>query len=125
MPSVLPNPGGTYGNGNSTPSGVVNGVMASTNVIYSNIIDMSRYDNIGLEVTFTGTPTGVFSVLASNSGISFYTLTFNPAITQPAGAAGGFAVAVLTYPFKYFMLEYANASGSGILTVYGQAKAFS
>lgn len=79
-------------------------------------------DNQGLEVTWTGTPTGTLSVMVSNSGINFYSLTFNPVLTQPAGAAGGYAIDLNQVPFTYMMLKYVNASGSGTLTVYGQQK---
>lgn len=83
---------------------------------------MSLIDNIGLEVTWTGTPTGTFQVMVSNSGINFYALTFNPALTQPSGTAGGYAIDLNQLPFKYLMLQYTNASGSGALTIYGQQK---
>ena len=106
----------------SKPSGVVNGVMSGTSTIYSNIIDISRHDNIGLEVNWSGTPTGVFSVLVSNSGINFNTLVFNPVLAQPAGSAAGMGVNITQLGFKYILLQYVNTSGSGILTVYGQSK---
>lgn len=106
----------------SVPSGVLAGSMASTNTIYSQIIDLSRMDSFGLEVTWTGTPTGTFQVLASNSGINFYALTFSPALGQPSGSAGGYVVDLQLYPFKYILLQYTNSSGSGSLTVYGQGK---
>lgn len=79
-------------------------------------------DNIGLEVTWTGTPSGLFEVMVSNSGISFYSLTFTPALAQPAGSGGGYAVDLNQLPFKYIMLRYTNTSGSGTLNVYGQNK---
>lgn len=106
----------------SPPSGAHTGAMASTNAIYSQIVDISRMDNGGLEVTWTGTPTGTFSVMVSNSGINFYALTFNPAIAQPSGSDGGYAVNLNQLPFKYLMLQYVNSSGSGVLTVAGQMK---
>ncbi len=96
--------------------------MASTNTIYSQIVDISKMDNQGLEVTYTGTPTGTISVMVSNSGINFYALTFNPVLTQPAGGAGGYAINLNQLPFKYMMIQYVNASGAGTLTVYGQQK---
>lgn len=108
--------------GGSAPSGTLAGAMASTNTIYSQIFEISRMDNQGLEVTWTGTPTGVLSVMVSNSGINFYALTFNPALAQPAGSASGYAVNLNQLPFKYMMLQYVNASGSGSITVYGQQK---
>ncbi len=112
----------THNQGGSTPSGVVNGVMATTATIYSQIIDLSKMDNIGLEVTWTSSAVGTFSVMVSNSGINFYALTFNPVLTQPNNNAGGYAVDLNQLPFKYLMLKYVNSSGSGVLTVYGQNK---
>jgi hypothetical protein len=106
----------------SAPSGLLNGAMASTNTIYTQIVDISRMDNMGLEVTWTGTPTGTFSVMVSNSGINFYALTFSPTLTQPAGTAGGYAVDLNQLPFRYVMLQYTNSTGSGTLTAYGQVK---
>lgn len=114
----LPNPNQS----GSIASGIINGVMASTNTIYSQIIDLSKMDNIGLEVAWSGTPTGTFSIMVSNSGKNFNALTFNPVLAQPAGAAGGMAVDINQLPFKYLMLQYVNVSGSGILNVYGQNK---
>lgn len=112
----------THNPSGSTPSGVVAGAMASTNTIYSNIIDVSKIDNSGLEVNYTGTPTGTISVMASNSGLNFYDLTFDPSLTQPAGSAGGYLIDLNQYPFKYIMIKYVNASGTGSLTVYTQFK---
>lgn len=110
-------------NQNGTPpSGLVNGAMASTNTIYSQIVDISRMDNIGLEVTWSGTPNGDFSVNVSNSGINFYALTFDPVLAQPTGSAGGYAVNLNQFPFKYIMLKYVNSTGTGVLTVYGQSR---
>jgi hypothetical protein len=120
--NFLPQPANRTG---SVPSGVINGVMSGTNTIYSQIIDVSVMDNIGLEVTWTGTPTGTFSVYASNSGINFYALTFSPVLAQPSGSAGGYLVGLTQFQWKYILLEYVNASGSGILTCYGQIKCLS
>ncbi len=106
----------------SVPSGVVAGVMNSTNTIYSQILDVSKMDNQGLEVTWTGDAAGTLSVLVSNSGINFYSLTFNPALAQPGGVAGGYAIDLNQLPFKYMLLRYVNMTGSGLLTVYGQQK---
>jgi hypothetical protein len=116
----IPNP--QQNSGGTAPSGNANGAMASTNTIYSQIMEISRMDNMGLEVTWTGTPTGTFQVMVSNSGINFYALTFSPALAQPAGSGGGYAVDLNQLPFKFVMLQYANSSGTGVLTVYCQDK---
>lgn len=106
-------------------SGVTAGAMASTNTIYSNILDISNYDNSGLEISWTGTPTGTVSVLGSVSGTFFFPLTFNPVLGQPAGSAGGYGVDLNFFPWKFIMLQYVNASGSGSLSAYAQYKAMS
>jgi hypothetical protein len=96
--------------------------MSSTNTIYSQIIKVDRMDNHGLEVTWTGTPVGTLQVMASTSGIAFYALTFDPALTQPAGGPGGYLINLNQFPFRYFLFEYTNSAGSGTLTVYAQLK---
>lgn len=106
--------------GGSQPSGVVDGVMSGTNTIYSNIIDISRMDNIGAEVAWTGTPTGTISLLVSVSGINWPSLTIT--IGQPAGSANNYAIDLNQLPWKYFMFKYTNTSGSGLLNVFLQMK---
>jgi hypothetical protein len=108
--------------GGSTPSGTLAGTMSGTNTIYSNIVEMGTMDNVGIEVNWTGTPTGTFSVTGSNSGAAFYALTFNPALTQPSGSGGGYLIDINQFPFKYLLLQYVNSTGSGFLTTYGQKK---
>lgn len=103
-------------------SGVTTGTMTGTNTIYTNIIDLTTKDNEGLEITWTGTPTGVISVLGSASGTTFYPLTFSPSLTQPAGAAGGYLVSINQFPWRYLIIQYVNTSGTGTLSVYATAK---
>ena len=105
-------------NSNTALTGVLTGTMSGTNTIYSNIQDISNTDNQGLEITWSGTPTGTISVLCSESGLYFYPLTFNPAITQPAGSAGGYLIDLNQVPWRYVMVQYVNASGSGVLTMW-------
>lgn len=103
---------------NTPLSGVLAGAMSGTNTVYSNIQDVSNTDNQGLEVTWTGTPTGTIQVLGSESGVNFYALTFVPPITQPAGAPGGYIIDLNQFPWRYLMVQYTNVSGSGSLTVW-------
>lgn len=103
----------------SVLSGNPNGAMASTNTIYSQIVEKSRQQLFYLTVAWTGTPTGTFQVLGSADGINFNALTFNPALAQPAGSPGGYGIDVQTSA-KYILLEYMNSSGSGTLNVTGQ-----
>lgn len=103
-------------------SGVTTGTMSGTNTIYSNVQTVPQQHNIGLEITWTGTPTGVIQVMVSESGNNFYALTFSPSLAQPSGSAGGFVIDLNQLPFKYYMVQYANASGSGTLTTWAGQK---
>lgn len=98
-------------------SGVNTGTMSGLNTIFSNVQTVTQQHNIGLEVTWTGTPAGVISVLVSESGNHFYDLTFSPALDQPAGAGGGYVIDLTQLAFKYYVVRYSNASGNGVLTV--------
>lgn len=105
---------------NTALSGVTSGVMADASTIYSNIIDVTLKDNLGLEFTWTGTPTGTFTVYGSSSGINFYTV---PVITSnPTGGAGGFLLDLVQWPWKYIYIKYVNSGGSGLLNVYMTTK---
>jgi hypothetical protein len=120
----LPGPGPNQdGAGNSPKSGVLAGVMSSTNTIYTNILGLRQTDNQGIELTWTGDPTGTLSVMVSNSGINFYSLTFDPSLSQPSGSAAGLVIALTAIPFQYMFLQYVNSSGSGTITAYSQCKA--
>lgn len=114
----IPNP--TFGGG-SKPSGILTGAMASMNTIYTNIIERSRMDNHFIELSWTGTPTGTITVLVSDSGLSWPSLTFTPAFTQPSGSAAYEGLSIALLAAKYIMLSYTNASGSGSLTAYLQS----
>lgn len=109
--------------GNSPKSGTLAGVMTGTSTIYTNILGIRQTDNEGIELTWTGTPTGTIQVMVSNSGVNFYSLTFNPILAQPAGSAGGYVIALTGIPFQYMFIQYTNASGTGTITAYAQCKA--
>lgn len=98
--------------------------MSATNTIYSNIVDVSKMDNIGLVVSWTGTPTGSITYYASNSGASgeFSALTFGSAPGNPSGTTGIYNLNFQQFPYKYLYVKYINASGSGLLTITAQNK---
>ena len=102
------------------PKGTAAAAMGAAS--YSNIIDLSLLDNVGLEVTWTGTAIGVISVMGSCSGVNFYALTFDPVLTQPAGASGGYLIDLNQFPFRWIQIQYAATSSTGALTVYATAK---
>lgn len=102
--------------------GSTSGTMSGTSTIYSNVMPIGNFDNSGLEITWTGTPTGTISVMCSVSGQVFYALTFNPALAQPLGAGGGYLVDLNQVPFGLVMLQYTNSSGTGVLTAFIESK---
>jgi hypothetical protein len=103
---------------NTPLSGNVNGAMAGTNTIYTNIQDITNTDNQGLEISWTNTATGTITVLGSESGINFFPFTFNPPIAQPAGTAGVYGIDLNQVPWRYLMISYTNISGTGILNIW-------
>lgn len=112
-------------NKGSVPSGVVNGVMTGTTTIYTNVIDVSRMDNLGISYQWTGTPTGTFQVMGNNDGIlgNEFALTFNPLLIQPAGSANSaIGIDLNQFPWKWLFLQYTNVSGSGLLYATLQVK---
>ena len=119
--NFLPN-NPSINSGGSAPSGVVNGVLSSTNTIYSQIIEVSRMDTVGLSVNFTGTASGTFSVMVANSDVIFNSLTFSPALSQPSGSNLSYFINISQLGAKYLMLQYTNTSGSGTLVVTGLIK---
>lgn len=119
--NFLPLNNNTQGQG-SVPSGVIAGTMSGTNTIYTNILDVSRLDNDGLEISWTGNPSGTITYWASNSGIAANFFQISLTTSQPSGSASSFGVNLNQYPYKYLQLRYTNSSGSGTISVYGQYK---
>jgi hypothetical protein len=99
--------------------------MASTNAIVSQPINMEDIDNVGLETDWTGTPTGTFSLEASNQydpetnpNATFKAVTLASAPANPAGSASGWLLDLNQIPFRWVRLRYTNASGTGTLQSY-------
>lgn len=112
-----------------------NSAMSGTNTIYSKVLNVTNLDNLGLEIVWTGTPTGTISVLAANANLgephgyspsnpipSQNALTFNPVLLQPTGGPGGYVIDLQGYPFYWLQIMYTNSSGTGVLKVYPSGK---
>ena len=111
----------TPANGPGTQSSkVVNGIATGTNTIYTNIIPISRIDNTGIEVAWTGNPVGTLSVIVSCSGNNWSALTFT--FQQPAGSAGNMYLNLTDLGGGFLMLAYTNTSGSGTISAYARNK---
>lgn len=100
---------------------MTNGDMSQTS-ISSDVINVLYLDNIGLQIEWTGTATGTITVQASIDGTTYYALTFDPALAQPAGSASGYLVSLNQLPYKYFKVVYTKSSGTGTMNVYCSIK---
>lgn len=100
-----------------TPQTILkNGDMSLGSVTSANV-SVQFMDNIGLQIQWTGAPVGVIAVNGSVDGITYYALTFDPVLTQPAGSAGGYLVDLNQFPFVNYNVSYTKTSGTGSLTV--------
>jgi hypothetical protein len=106
---------------------IQNGAMVGTSTITSAAQNIDNLDNVGLEVTWSGTPTGMLTVLGSISAglfgvpddlVNYYAFTFDPALPQPLGAPGGYLIDLNQVPFTSLEVSYTNTGGDGILNVF-------
>ncbi len=103
--------------------------------ITSSITDILFLDNIGLQMNWTGTPTGTFSVQVSNDYVpgpqgqpalkagNWNAYTLSPALGAPSGSAGTTAGSLTGCPFRYVKLVYTKTSGTGSLDFFISGKA--
>lgn len=98
--------------------------VSGTSTVSSAVFNASNLDNVGLDITFSGTMNGTLTVNCSCSGVAgtFKSLTFQPALTQPIGINLAYLINLNQLPFPYIQISYTNASGSGTLDVYLGAK---
>lgn len=96
--------------------------VTGTNTYTSLPVNIKNLDNVGIQLIWTGTPTGTFSVLHSPDGVVYDPITLNPAITQPAGSSGHWSVVLQQDPFNWVQIQYVNASGSGTVDMIVCAK---
>lgn len=98
-------------------------VAVSGTTTYTSLpINIKNHDNVGLQLVWTGTPTGTFTILHSSNGTNYDSITLSPVITQPAGSAGHWSVVLQQDPFQWVKVQYVNASGTGTVDVIACAK---
>ena len=78
-------------------------------------------DNIGIELFYTGTPTGTFTVQGTVDGTNWRALDFGGAITA-SGAGDTHLITINQCPFDQLRLVYTPTSGAGNLTATIMAK---
>lgn len=96
--------------------------------ITSAVTNIQYVDNVGCELSWTGTPTGTFTVEVSvsyeqdsqgnviNAG-SWNALTLNPTPTA-SGSAGSFYISLNQIEAPWIRIRYIRTSGTGVLTSY-------
>lgn len=105
-------------------------VMSATGTVYSNPVDANGLVRASLHIVWTGTPTGTFTLWASNklkpdasSDSDWVQVTSEWAtIANPAGAAGQMLIADQDMAYRWVRLKYVNASGSGAFDAWAQGK---
>ena len=87
----------------------------TTNILYT--------DRVSYQISYTGTPTGSFSVQISNDETTWENMTLSTAVSA-AGSADNHFIDCETGA-KYIRLKYTSSSGSGTLQVKLVAKSIS
>jgi hypothetical protein len=90
-------------------------VMTGTATITSPVTGIKYLDNIAIDLSWTGTPDGTFSVQGSLDGTTWNELGFGTSIVA-SGAAGNHQIYINQAPFHHLRVAYTNSSGDGELT---------
>lgn len=90
-------------------------LSASTNILYG--------DNVGIQLIWTGTPTGTFFVQVSLDGVTFDPITL-PSAVSAAGSAGSAYISLNQLDASYIQFGYTASGGTGTLDAYITWKAF-
>lgn len=99
---------------------VVSAGDMSANVT-SDVVDV-RYRRYGaVQLVFSGTPTGTFTIEASVDGVNFNALDFGAAI-EAAGAAGSHLIELADIGYDKLRVVYTRTSGTGTLEAYVMCK---
>ena len=95
--------------------------VSSTNTYYSKMASGAVY--LSLQLAWTGTPTGAFTIQGSDkdqpdetSDTDWFTITATQVPADPAGSASGTTGRVNQFNCKWKRVKYVNASGSGVLS---------
>jgi hypothetical protein len=96
--------------------------MSATNTITGSS-NVQNLDNLGMTISWTGSPTGTLKVQASTDGTTYKDLSFTKTpLPQPAGSADSFPLNLHNFPWAWVRVTYTNVSGSGTLSAVLFAK---
>jgi hypothetical protein len=82
----------------------------------SSVTDIQYMDNICMELVWTGTPTGSFSVEGSLTGDNWIAISLTP--SAPSGSAGSALLDMNQLSFPKIRIVYTATSGSGTLNAW-------
>lgn len=110
-----------------------NTVMTGTNVLTSPVVNIRFLDNIGVQLHFTGTPTGTFQVQVSGDheqdpqGVvtvpgNWISIVLSP-VPVAAGAPDDIYIDLNQLSAPWMRVLYTNSAGVGVLTGFATAKA--
>jgi len=113
---------------------LTNGDM-STSSLTSAVLEIQYLDDIGVQLNFTGTPTGTFQVQVSadhqqdaqgnvTTAGNWVPITFSSSPVA-SGAAGTVYLDIATLSAPYLRVVYTRVSGSGTLNVFATGKSLS
>lgn len=88
----------------------------------SSVTDIRYTDDVGIQLTWTGTPTGTFDVEVSTDRINWVPLTL-PSSPVASGSAGSIYLDLFALSAPYIRTTYTAGGGSGTLTANIVAKA--
>lgn len=115
----------TFSTTDANAPAVLGGTMTGVAVLYSAIVSGKDRQNISGQLTWTGTPTGVFVLQYSDKQVPDQTndndwTNDTATFTQPAGAGGsssiGAAATQQALSALHRRIKYTNTSGVGVLT---------
>jgi hypothetical protein len=87
----------------------------------SDPVDVTYSDNVGMQLIFSGSPTGVFYVQGTIDGSNWSNLSFDTTPTA-AGSADTHLLNMTQIPYRKVRLFYDRTSGTGTLNVHVMAK---
>ena len=111
----------SYRFSDNTKTPLFNAAITGTNTYVATTGDITSFESTCFQCEWTGTPTGVISILGSLDGVNFRNFGSSVSV-QPAGSAGGVLIPNYATGMKYLQVSYTNATGSGNLTVMALSK---
>lgn len=94
-----------------------NGDMAAS--IVSEPMNIERFDNVGMQVKWSGAPVGEFKIEASMDEVNFNDIT--PSVMNTTGS-NPFLLNLIQCPYRHLIFKYNRTSGTGSLNVHVGAK---